>query len=166
MSVRNKKILLPAILMAALTSTALALVSERRSTSYSLLKQSASAGMQPVNQDQSSNTEPSQVRYVQRRRLWPRLHEALSAVGDRLEKPGKERLTMTGEITRQGETRPAPMLLIQEFPHHLRLEEQDGSQPRVTVFKERAPGVISRPAKLTTLNLCSMTQRSTSSVRV
>jgi hypothetical protein len=52
-------------------------------------------------------------------------------LGDRLEKPGKERLIFTGTLRRaskRNEDRPTRLIL--EFPDRLRLEEQDG----VTVY--------------------------------
>jgi hypothetical protein len=69
--------------------------------------------------------------YVSRARLWPQLRYASEALGDRLEKPGKERLILTGHLrraTKRNENRPTRMIL--EFPDRLRLEEQDG----VTVY--------------------------------
>jgi hypothetical protein len=52
-------------------------------------------------------------------------------LGDRLEKPGKERLILVGSLRRvskRNENRPTRLIL--EFPDRLRLEEQDG----VTVY--------------------------------
>jgi hypothetical protein len=69
--------------------------------------------------------------YVRRGRLWPQLRPVSEALGDRLEKPGKERLILIGALRRaskKNENRPARLLL--EFPDRLRLEEQDG----VTVY--------------------------------
>jgi hypothetical protein len=67
--------------------------------------------------------------YVSRGRLWPQLREALRVLGDRLEKPGKERLTLTGTLSRANDEQ-LPVRLILEYPDKLRLEEPDG----VTVY--------------------------------
>ncbi len=37
--------------------------------------------------------------YIERQGIWPQLHSALDAYGDRLEKPGKERLIATGTLS-------------------------------------------------------------------
>lgn len=69
--------------------------------------------------------------YVRRGRLWPQLRPMSVALGDRLEKPGKERLILTGHLRRaskRNENRPTRLIL--EFPDRLRLEEQDS----VTVY--------------------------------
>jgi hypothetical protein len=71
------------------------------------------------------------IGYVQRARLWPQLRYASEILGDRLEKPGKERLILIGALSRaskKNENRPARLIL--EFPDRLRLEEQDG----VTIY--------------------------------
>jgi hypothetical protein len=69
--------------------------------------------------------------YVRRGHLWPQLRPMSEALGDRLEKPGKERLILIGALRRaskKNENRPARLVL--EFPDRLRLEEQDG----ITVY--------------------------------
>lgn len=77
--------------------------------------------------------------YVRRSRLGPQLIPIFTALGDRLERPGKERLILTGTLSRisgaQRETNP--FRLISEFPRRLRLEEQIGIQTQVTVFDGR-----------------------------
>jgi hypothetical protein len=69
-------------------------------------------------------------------RLWPSLRGALRAMGDRLERPGKERLTLSGTLTLDGES--APFSLVTEFPGRLRLEFGARGGARVLVFDERA----------------------------
>jgi hypothetical protein len=71
--------------------------------------------------------------YVSRARLWPQLRDALKAMGDRLEKPGKERLTLVGTLLRQNNSQAIPFRLFLELPRRMRLEEQ-GAQPRVSGF--------------------------------
>lgn len=82
--------------------------------------------------------------YVRRSRLWPQLRPMSKALGDRLEKPGKERLILIGTLRRasnRSENRPARLIL--EFPDRLRLEEQDG----VTIYNNdfaSSNGVLKR----------------------
>jgi hypothetical protein len=75
----------------------------------------------------------SAINYVRRGLLWPQLRPMSRALGDRLEKPGKERLILVGAMRRaskRNENRPTRLIL--EFPDRLRLEEQDG----VTVYNK------------------------------
>jgi hypothetical protein len=82
--------------------------------------------------------------YVRRGLLWPQLRPMSKALGDRLERPGKERLVLIGALRRaskKSEDRPARLIL--EFPDRLRLEEQDG----VTVYNNdfaSSNGVLER----------------------
>ncbi len=76
------------------------------------------------------------VDLVRRARLRPHLREVLKVLGDRLERPGRERLILQGNLSRTGSTRreQVPVRLIVEFPDRLRLEEQAGNQARVTGY--------------------------------
>jgi hypothetical protein len=67
--------------------------------------------------------------HIRRGRLWPQLQGALIAFGDRLERPGKERLVLIGTLSRT-KNEQFPVRLILEHPDKLRLEEPDG----ITVF--------------------------------
>lgn len=77
--------------------------------------------------------------YVQSSGLGSRLREALKAYGDRLERPGKERLTITGMLLR-ADAQPVPLALISEFPGRLRTAWHDGAGAHTLVFNERAAG--------------------------
>jgi hypothetical protein len=89
---------------------------------------------------QARAVPPPQQRsdYVNAGRLWPRLRGALRAMGDRLEKPGKERLTLTGTLMRDGDS--APFVMVSEFPGKLRLEVTGRGAGNTLVFNERARG--------------------------
>ena len=70
--------------------------------------------------------------YVRRGQLAPRLAQNLSALGNRLEKPGKERLTLSGTLrTASAETRDFAATL--ELPDRLRLVVV-GPQRRTITF--------------------------------
>jgi hypothetical protein len=71
--------------------------------------------------------------YVQRARLQPQLRDTLKVLGDRLERPGKERLTLVGTLRRQNNPQAIPFRLLLELPRRMRLEEQ-GAQARVIGF--------------------------------
>jgi hypothetical protein len=90
-----------------------------------------------VNQD-STVASPTVVTatntYVRRAYLQPRLYDILNIYGDRLEKPGKERLILTGTLTRRGRNTDTQFRMVTEIPNRFRLEEQIGSQLRVTGF--------------------------------
>jgi hypothetical protein len=102
----------------------------------SVAKQGAATG-QPIS-------APNTISYVRRAHLWPQLRYASEVLGDRLEKPGKERLILIGSLSRaskKNENRPTRLIL--EFPDRLRLEEQDG----VTVYNNdfaSSNGVLKR----------------------
>lgn len=66
------------------------------------------------------------INYIQCGRLRPPLCNALNAVGSRFEKPGKERLTISGTLTALSAAGTSVVLnvrLITEYPHKMRLEE-------------------------------------------
>jgi len=77
---------------------------------------------------------PANGFYVRRALLHPQLVPNLIALGDRLEKPGKERITLTGASTRLGESVPVPVVLILQLPDKVRLTKQTGLQIRTVTF--------------------------------
>ena len=74
--------------------------------------------------------------YVHRGRLSPRLVLNLNALGDRLERPGKERLTITAEL-RSTDSQAREIAATFEFPDKLRLGIKDGPQNRVITFDKQ-----------------------------
>lgn len=60
------------------------------------------------------------VPYIRRALLWSRLQFALRVLGDRLEVPGKERLTMTGTLTR---TAGSNVAVVTSEPGKVRIDE-------------------------------------------
>jgi hypothetical protein len=134
MSAQQRKILRPSILALIITLTAIYLAPARTSPESSPVNQpTATVVSQP--EQKAENTEgEAPIEYVRRGRLRPQLHAVLSALGDRLEKPGKERLTLNGTITKAESQQAIPVKVVREFPGKLRLEEQINGQTRVTVF--------------------------------
>lgn len=91
--------------------------------------------------------------HVRRGQLWPQLHGALTATGDRLEKPGKERQTLAGTITRGGSP-PSPLTVVRDYPDLMRVEVTAGLTTRVTAFnggRAQAGGAGLTPAERDTL---------------
>jgi hypothetical protein len=77
--------------------------------------------------------------YVRRSNLSPKLVWHLNALGDRLEKPGRERLNLTGTLSRAHDSQTQEVVAVFEFPERLRLTMQKGNQTRVISFDgERA----------------------------
>jgi hypothetical protein len=74
--------------------------------------------------------------YIDRRGVWPQLHSALDAYGDRLEKPGKERLIAVGTLSNANTTdnEKVPVRLVSEFPDKLRIEKRKGNKIDTTIF--------------------------------
>ena len=72
--------------------------------------------------------------YVRRSNLSPKLVSHLNALGDRLEKPGRERLNLTGTLSRANDSQIQEVVAVFEFPERLRLTMQKGSQTRVISF--------------------------------
>src|SRR5215213_5286196 len=92
----------------------------------------SSAGVSTAQQDAGETID--ETPYVQRSSLLPGLRDALKAAGDRMDKPGKERLVRAGTLTRGSELQASPVSLALEFPDRLRVEEQTGAQSRVITF--------------------------------
>lgn len=80
---------------------------------------------------QSTAARSGSKRYVNRGLVSARLASNLNALGNRLEKPGKERLTLMGTLRTGGKTRDFAATL--EFPDKLRLVV-NGPQNRVLAF--------------------------------
>jgi len=77
--------------------------------------------------------------FVRMSRLEPRLRSALQALGDRIQKPGKERMILMGTMQiANGETTPIALNL--QFPDRLRLEEQRIGPRRILTFDSTTPG--------------------------
>lgn len=93
-----------------------------------------------INESQSQNAAATPAaltksEYVQRHRLRWDLRHQLQSLGNRLEKPGKERLTLTGTVTRPNtKAEKVPVRLVLELPDKVRLEELNGNKAGVTIF--------------------------------
>jgi hypothetical protein len=148
-----KKLLLSAALAAVTVATAFAFDLSRPPSSAIPSEEKLTAPVEtPLPPPPSPSTTQSETplpvdEYVHREGLWPKLRSAFGVMGDRLEKPGKERLVMTGTFTRAGETAPTSFTMVREFPDRLRLEMQNRGQRRVSVYNRRAAEHSNRPRR-------------------
>lgn len=90
---------------------------------------------QGAGQSEQAAAESRVARDLARRaRVRPRLRDALKALGDRLEKPGKERLTLSGTLRRAGETQGTPFVAVYQQPGRLRFQKAQGQGPQTITF--------------------------------
>jgi hypothetical protein len=102
-------------------------------------------------QNRSNVIKPNRSVYVRRGQLSPRLAMNLAALGNRLEKPGKERLTLMGTLrTTTAEMREFAATL--EFPEKLRLVV-GGPKNRVVTFDGEQAEVLGLPPTADELDL-------------
>ena len=137
MTRRRRKVLLPVLLIALLGLTAMTFVASGR-----LLGSTSTNPKIGTRQAGSSGVNLKRAAYVRRSNLSPKLNWHLNALGDRLEKPGRERLSVTGTLSR-ADLQPEEVTAVLEFPDRLRLTTQKGNQTRVIAFdgeQVKAPG--------------------------
>lgn len=88
-----------------------------------------------TTQNPSNVTRSNQNAYVRKALLSPRLALNLSALGNRIEKPGKERLTLMGTLRLAASAETHEFAATLEFPDRLRLVV-GGPQRHVITFDE------------------------------
>src|SRR5438309_1775463 len=137
MSTKQKRVFWPSVIICALGLSVLAFASARR-LPVRVPKARGEKGTQNPIAAANANGQD----YVRMGKLWPQLRWNLEALGDRLEKPGKERLTITGTLNRAGDTQPLPVLLILQFPDHLRLETQGLGPHQIITFNGKTAGKV------------------------
>lgn len=123
----RQRILWPALVIALLALTALTFAASgrfRRSETTDT-KTTETAG---------NTSSRKRAAYVRRGNLSPKLVWHLNALGDRLEKPSKERLSITGTLGRTGDSQTEEMVAVFEFPERLRLTMKKGNHTRVITF--------------------------------
>lgn len=81
---------------------------------------------------QAQQPRQGRIDYIGGHLVWPSLREPFRVMASRLEKPGTERIVVTGTLSRLklGNPNPVPVRIIFEQPNRLRLEEGNS----VTVF--------------------------------
>src|SRR5829696_1091291 len=127
MSMKRQSLLWPALVIALLVLTALTFAASGK---LRIAKKTDS------NVRSQSVPGPATVKrgaYVRSSLLSPKLVWHLKAFGDRLEKPGIERLSITGTLARSDDSQTAVVAVL-EFPDRLRLTIQKGAENRVITF--------------------------------
>ena len=132
MSKDKRRILGPVLIVVLVITGALVFVAAR--TRNGAERKASSHSMSAVNVVNSAQSPARpQADRVHRGRLGPQLRWTLTALGNRLEKPGKERLTLAGTLNRASE-QPVVFAAILEFPDRLQITTQSGTQSRTIVF--------------------------------
>jgi hypothetical protein len=93
-----------------------------------------------TSQGESSGARPAAAvrdEHVRSGAVWPQLRGALATLGDRLERPGKERVTLSGTIHRGGGSDANAFILVRESSGRVRFQEQDGHRARTVAFDGR-----------------------------
>jgi hypothetical protein len=126
MTKKKNRIVRPALLITVTVLTVLTYAASAK------LRGSKTADAKTQNVANPLNVK--RAAYVRRSSLSPKLVWHLKAVGDRLEKPGNERLTLTGTLTRTNDPQTQKVVAVLEFPDRLRLTIQKGAQTRVILF--------------------------------
>ncbi len=132
----RKRRVWPTLLVAVLGLGCFTFASTRRSWLRPTKPKPAAA------QNPQAGTNTNRGVYVRRGSLHPQLIGNLNALGGRLEKPGKERLTVTGSFQRAGDPQPSILSAVFEFPDRLRLTAQNGVQTRVLTFDGQNAGAV------------------------
>jgi len=118
----------PALLIALLGLTAVTFLASGR-----LRGSKTTDTRTSTSQNASGRAKLKRTAYVRRGNLSPKLNWHLNALGDRLEKPGRERLSVTGTLSRAN-SQAEEVTAVWEFPDRLRLTMPKGNQARVIAF--------------------------------
>jgi hypothetical protein len=129
MKKNRRKVFWPALLFALLILTALTFAASGK------LRRVTITDSQSSNQP-AAPARVKRVAYIRPSALTPKLLWHLKAMGDRLEKPGKERLSLTGTLARANDSQAEEVAAVWEFPDRLRLTRQKGIHARVITFDE------------------------------
>ena len=104
----------------------------------------ASVTAQPsvVARDQAAPGTANRGSLIRKGGISPKLQLTLRVLGDRLERPGNERLVMLGTLSHSASLKAGPHTcrVITEFPHKMRLEEQFDGRLSVTTFNGNQSG--------------------------
>lgn len=100
-----------------------------------MMSRTAASG--DTQQNGSNKRRGNDKALVRRGLLSPSLQMHLNALGNRLEKAGKERLTIAGELRSAAESQPREIAATLEYPGKLRLGIQNGQQNRLITFDEQ-----------------------------
>jgi hypothetical protein len=143
MSKKQKRILWPVLMVIAIGVGGIVFAASRKDSESKTITKIVSSRPNTPNLQTASAANDND--YVRSARLWPQLRWHLKTLGDRIERPGKERIVITGTIKRAGDLQALPMALMLEHPGRLRLVIQDGVQQRVITFNGREANSVGAP---------------------
>lgn len=95
----------------------------------------------------TADSATTRSKYVRRSSLQSRLGWALNQLGDRLERPGKERAAISGSVRYWNEPTTHSLALLNEFPDRLRANLTIGSDLRTIVFDGNRSGAASQESE-------------------
>ena len=108
----------------------------------SKLRGANAADSKARSQPGPERTKIKRAAYVRRAHLSPKLNWNLNVLGDRLEKPGRERLNVTATLSRAG-SQAEEVTAVFEFPDRLRLTK--GNQARAITFDGEQVKTVGNP---------------------
>lgn len=123
---RNHRVLWLALSIACLVLTALTFVASGKLRSANMKDSNARSQAGPARAKRGA--------YIRSSALSPKSVWYLKAMGDRLEKPGRERLSITGTLARANVSQAEEVTAVWELPDRLHLTKQKGNQARVITF--------------------------------
>ncbi|HEY0377478.1 MAG TPA: hypothetical protein VGC87_11040 [Pyrinomonadaceae bacterium] len=138
MSAKQLRFSLAAILILTAALAGLYFVSAR--TKSGSPSAAAPAGKAPGRNAQAAVESNSANDHARVARVLSQLGAPLRAIGDRVERPGKERLTLNGTLQRASESQGTPFVATYEQPGRLRLQYSQGLSPRVITFNGQRAG--------------------------
>jgi hypothetical protein len=97
-----------------------------------------------LQQTGAASTAATRRNYVRRSTLQSQLGWALSKLGDRLERPGKERTAATGTIQLAEGLTPQPVALLNEFPDRVRVSVNEGGTQKTLIFDGNQARAVSQ----------------------
>src|SRR6266508_1100186 len=100
----HKRVVTTLIVVAAITVAGLSLALARKPRWHTNVSKTGTKSV-------STQSPQTSRAYVRPGALWPQLRWNLKALGDRLQRPGKEQVIMTGNLTRAGVSAPVPVAL-------------------------------------------------------
>jgi len=144
----RKRIIWPALLIVALALSAIAFAAADR-----IRRPKVTVAKPLTHQNPPKSANANRGIYVRRSLLPPKLAWNLNALGDRLEKPGKERVTIAGTLTRSSDSQGSEFQAVLEFPDQIRLTIQQGIQSRVITFDGAQLKAVGKPLESGEQNL-------------
>lgn len=121
---KHNRLIFLILITLAIGLVAIVLATDRRTEKHFVLSPQTTAADGPN----------AKSKYIRRATLRPQLGWALTQLGDRLERPGKERTAAAGAVHFGTDPTPHSLVLLNEFPDRLRASISQGSNARTLIF--------------------------------